>query len=130
MSLWDFGVHDDSPSHRRPTPRAPIAFLLTQSLCSYRSARHSWGSPKATAVPLSRWQGAYDLAGVDDLLENKPDAVSLSYSEHGRCLWCVAGVENGERNGGLFTARSGVGTQERRIDPLAVASSSSLPNWP
>src|SRR5262249_19720549 len=32
-----------------------------------------------------------DPEGVAAAMEGDPDAVPLSYFEHGRCLWCVAG---------------------------------------
>src|SRR5271166_3233963 len=42
-------------------------------------------------LSLNRRHGNFDPAGVEDALENNPDAVKLSYFEHGQCLWSVAG---------------------------------------
>jgi hypothetical protein len=44
-----------------------------------------------TILSLSHRHGNYHSGSVDDLLENSPDAVLLSYYEHGLCLWAVAG---------------------------------------
>src|SRR5271165_7544720 len=42
-------------------------------------------------LSLNRRHGNFDPAGVEDAIENNPDAVPLSYFEHGQCLWSVAG---------------------------------------
>jgi hypothetical protein len=48
-------------------------------------------SEMGTILSLNR-RHSNDLRGsVDDLLEENPDAVPLSYYEHGLCLWTVAG---------------------------------------
>jgi hypothetical protein len=48
-------------------------------------------SEMGTILSLSRRHANHISTGVDDLLDNNPDAMPLSYFEHGRCLWCVAG---------------------------------------
>jgi hypothetical protein len=48
-------------------------------------------SEMGTILSLNRRHANYHPTSVDDLLENNPDSVPLSYFEHGRCLWCVAG---------------------------------------
>jgi hypothetical protein len=44
-----------------------------------------------TILSLGRRHANYHPGSVDELLDENPDAVPLSYFEHGRCLWCVAG---------------------------------------
>ena len=44
-----------------------------------------------TILSLNRRHRNFDPAGVEDAIENHPDAVPLSYFEHGLCLWTVAG---------------------------------------
>ena len=44
-----------------------------------------------TILSLNRRHRNFDPAGVESAIENNPDAVPLSYFEHGRCLWSVAG---------------------------------------
>ena len=44
-----------------------------------------------TILSLNRRHRNYDPAGVEDAIERNPDAVPLSYYEHGFCLWAVAG---------------------------------------
>jgi len=48
-------------------------------------------SEMGTILSLNRRHVNFDPAGVEDAIESNPDAVPLSYFEHGRCLWCVAG---------------------------------------
>ena len=48
-------------------------------------------SEMGTILSLSSRHANYHPGSVDDLLENNPDAVPLSYYEHGLCLWSVAG---------------------------------------
>ena len=48
-------------------------------------------SEMGTILSLNRRHGNFDHAGVEDAIENNPDAVPLSYFEHGQCLWTVAG---------------------------------------
>jgi hypothetical protein len=48
-------------------------------------------SEMGTILSLSRRHANYHPGSVDDLLEDHPDAVPLSYYEHGLCLWSVAG---------------------------------------
>jgi hypothetical protein len=48
-------------------------------------------SEMGTILSLSRRHANFIRTSVDDLLENHPDAVPLSYYEHGLCLWSVAG---------------------------------------
>src|SRR5215469_10678589 len=49
------------------------------------------GSGMGSILSLNRRHANYHSASVDELLENTPDAVPLSYYEHGLCLWSVAG---------------------------------------
>ena len=42
-------------------------------------------------LSLSRRHANFDPGGIEAALESIPDAVPLSYFEHGSCLWCVAG---------------------------------------
>jgi hypothetical protein len=42
-------------------------------------------------LSLNRRHVNFDPAGVERAVGGNPDAVPLSYFEHGRCLWCVAG---------------------------------------
>jgi hypothetical protein len=44
-----------------------------------------------TILSLNRKHVNFDSAGVEDAIENNPDAVPLSYFEHGQSLWAVAG---------------------------------------
>jgi hypothetical protein len=44
-----------------------------------------------TILSLNRRHRNFDAAGVEEAIENNPDAVKLSYYEHGLCLWSVAG---------------------------------------
>ena len=42
-------------------------------------------------LSLNRRHYNFDPAGVEDAIERNPDAVQLSYYEHGLCLWSVRG---------------------------------------
>jgi hypothetical protein len=42
-------------------------------------------------LSLNRKHCNFDREGVEEAIENNPDAVPLSYFEHGQCLWSVAG---------------------------------------
>jgi hypothetical protein len=42
-------------------------------------------------LSLNRRHRNFDPAGIDAAIEGNSDAVKLSYYEHGRCLWSVAG---------------------------------------
>ena len=44
-----------------------------------------------TILSLNRRHVNFDPAGVESAIENNPDAVPLSYYEHGLCLWSIAG---------------------------------------
>ena len=44
-----------------------------------------------TILSLNRRHVNFDPAGVEAAFADNPDAVQLSYFEHGRCLWAVAG---------------------------------------
>jgi hypothetical protein len=44
-----------------------------------------------TILSLNRRHRSFDPEGVEAALNGNPDAVRLSYYEHGLCLWCVAG---------------------------------------
>jgi hypothetical protein len=44
-----------------------------------------------TILSLNRRHVNFDPDGIDAAIEGNPDAVPLSYFEHGRCLWSVAG---------------------------------------
>ena len=44
-----------------------------------------------TILSLNRRHINFDRAGVESAIESDPDAVPLSYYEHGQCLWSVAG---------------------------------------
>jgi hypothetical protein len=44
-----------------------------------------------TILSLNRRHVNFDPAGVGAALEHNPDSVPLSYFEHGRCVWAVAG---------------------------------------
>jgi len=44
-----------------------------------------------TILSLNRHHANFDPDGVERAIETNPDAVPLSYYEHGRCLWSVAG---------------------------------------
>jgi hypothetical protein len=48
-------------------------------------------SEMGTILSLNRRHANFDPAGVEEAIETNPDAVPLSYFEHGRCLWSVAG---------------------------------------
>ena len=48
-------------------------------------------SEMGTILSLNRMHRNFDPAGVDAAIDSNPDAVRLSYYEHGRCLWSVAG---------------------------------------
>jgi hypothetical protein len=48
-------------------------------------------SEMGSILSLNRRHVNYDPSGVEDAAENNPDAVPLSYYEHGNCLWTVAG---------------------------------------
>jgi hypothetical protein len=48
-------------------------------------------SELGTILSLNRRHANYHPGSVDELLEDHPDAVPLSYYEHGLCLWSVAG---------------------------------------
>src|SRR5690242_20587136 len=44
-----------------------------------------------TILSLNRRHPNFDPARVEEAISNNPDAVPLSYFEHGLCLWSVAG---------------------------------------
>jgi hypothetical protein len=44
-----------------------------------------------TILSLNRRHINFDSGGIEAAIGSNPDAVPLSYFEHGRCLWCVAG---------------------------------------
>ena len=44
-----------------------------------------------TILGLNRRHANFDTRRVEEAIENNPDAVPLSYFEHGLCLWSVAG---------------------------------------
>jgi hypothetical protein len=44
-----------------------------------------------TILSLNRRHRNFDSAGVEEAIEHNPDAVPLSYFDHGRCQWAVAG---------------------------------------
>jgi hypothetical protein len=44
-----------------------------------------------TILSLNRRHRNFDPDGVEAAIESNPDAVPLSYYEHGLCLWSVAG---------------------------------------
>jgi hypothetical protein len=48
-------------------------------------------SEMGTILSLNRRHASFDPAGVDAAIESNPDAVPLSYYEHGHCFWSVAG---------------------------------------
>ena len=48
-------------------------------------------SEMGTILSLNRRHSNFDPESVDEALRNNPDAVPLSYFEHGQCLWTVAG---------------------------------------
>jgi hypothetical protein len=48
-------------------------------------------SEMGTILSLNRRHVNFDPAGVEAAFEHNPDAVPLSYFEHGGCLWTVAG---------------------------------------
>jgi hypothetical protein len=48
-------------------------------------------SEMGAILSLGRRHANFDPVGVGRAIETNPDAVPLSYFEHGRCLWCVAG---------------------------------------
>jgi hypothetical protein len=47
-------------------------------------------SEMGTILSLNRRHRNFDPDGVEHAIENKADAVALSYYEHGLCLWLVA----------------------------------------
>ena len=49
-----------------------------------------------TILSLNRRHANFNPAVIDAALENNPDAVPLSYFEHGQCLWSVAGELSAE----------------------------------
>jgi hypothetical protein len=44
-----------------------------------------------TILSLNRRHVNFDPDGIDAAIQDNPDAVPLSYYEHGLCLWSVAG---------------------------------------
>lgn len=48
-------------------------------------------SEMGTILSLNRRHVNFDPGVIEEAIESNPDAVPLSYFEHGRCLWCVAG---------------------------------------
>jgi hypothetical protein len=48
-------------------------------------------SEMGTILSLSHRHSNFDPDGVKEAIECNPDAVPLSYFEHGMCLWAVAG---------------------------------------
>src|SRR5271170_5023561 len=48
-------------------------------------------SEMGTILSLNRRHVNFETAGVEAAIESNPDAVPLSYYEHGQCLWSVAG---------------------------------------
>jgi hypothetical protein len=48
-------------------------------------------SEMGTILSLNRRHINFDPTGVENALENDPDAIPLSYFEHTQCLWAVAG---------------------------------------
>ena len=48
-------------------------------------------SEMGTILSLNRRHGNFDPAGVEEAIGSNPDAVPLSYFEHGLCRWSVAG---------------------------------------
>jgi hypothetical protein len=44
-----------------------------------------------TILSLNRRHANFDPDGIDEAIDTNPDAVPLSYHEHGLCLWSVAG---------------------------------------
>ena len=53
---------------------------------------NNW-SEMGTILSLNRRHHNFDPAGIEAAIETNPDAVRLSYFEHGRCLWSVAGEQ-------------------------------------
>ena len=49
------------------------------------------GDEMGTILSLNRRHGNFDPDGIDAAIETNPDAVPLSYYEHGQCLWSPAG---------------------------------------
>ena len=49
-----------------------------------------WGE-MGSILSLNRRHANFDPGGIEQAVGSNPDAVPLSYYEHGRCLWCVAG---------------------------------------
>jgi hypothetical protein len=49
-----------------------------------------WGE-LGTILSLNCRHRHFDSAAVEDAIEHNPDAVPLSYYEHGLCLWAVCG---------------------------------------
>jgi hypothetical protein len=48
-------------------------------------------SEMGTILSLNRRRANFNPSRVEFAIENDPDAVPLSYFEHGQCLWSVAG---------------------------------------
>jgi hypothetical protein len=48
-------------------------------------------SEMGTILSLNCRHGNFDPEGINAAIEGNPDAVPLSYYEHGQCLWSVAG---------------------------------------
>ena len=48
-------------------------------------------SEMGTILSLNRKHVNFNPARIESSIENNPDAVPLSYFEHGQCLWSVAG---------------------------------------
>ncbi len=50
-------------------------------------------SDMGTILSLNRRHRNFDPSGIDAAIATDPDAVALSYFEHGRCLWSVLGEQ-------------------------------------
>jgi hypothetical protein len=48
-------------------------------------------SEMGTILSLNRRHVNFDPDGIEEAIDNNPDAVKLSYFEHGLCRWSVAG---------------------------------------
>jgi hypothetical protein len=48
-------------------------------------------SEMGTILSLNHRHGNFDPSGVEAAISSNPDAVPLSYFEHGQCVWAVAG---------------------------------------
>ena len=44
-----------------------------------------------TILSMNRRHGNFDPDGIESAIDGNPDAVPLSFFEHGQCLWSVAG---------------------------------------